>query len=83
MELALVIRQIRRAKNLSQDDLAFLLRDKHGIPARQKDVSRWEIGLMSPRINVLYAIADVMGVKMDDLVMERRKRVKLSVEEQF
>ena len=39
----------------------------------QKDVSRWERGVHSPRVDVLIKMADVLGCRIDDLIDRSRE----------
>ncbi|MBS5618780.1 MAG: helix-turn-helix transcriptional regulator [Clostridiales bacterium] len=38
----------------------------------QKDVSRWERGVHSPRVDVLIKMADVLRCRIDDLIDRSR-----------
>lgn len=57
----------RMAAGLTQGQLA------EKIGCTQKDVSRWERGVYSPRIDVLVKMADVLGCSLEDLVDKSRE----------
>ena len=52
----------RLASGMTQGQLA------EKIGCSQKDVSRWERGARTPRIETLAKIADVFGCQMEDLI---------------
>lgn len=54
--------QIRKLKNLTQEDLA----DELGV-SRQA-IAKWEAGLTSPDLEKSRKLAEVLGVSLDDLV---------------
>lgn len=60
------IKELREARRLTQHDLASNLR-KRGFGTTQTTVSRWEAGQV-PRGAVLAALADELGVTVDDLL---------------
>lgn len=62
------IREARESKRLLQHDLADRLRTK-GYGTTQATISRWEAGQV-PRGYVLRALADELGVSVDDLLGE-------------
>lgn len=59
------IRQLREGKRLLQHDLANRLRER-GYGTTQVTISRWENG-QEPRAYVLPALAEELGVKVDEL----------------
>ena len=52
----------RLASGMTQGQLA------EKIGCSQKDVSRWERGARTPRVETLAKIADVFGCQMEDLI---------------
>ena len=52
----------RMAAGLTQGQLA------EAIGCTQKDVSRWERGVYSPRIDVLVKMAGALGCSLEDLI---------------
>ena len=62
MELHARIYQLRKEKNMTQQDLA----DRLGV-SRQA-VSRWEMGTAKPEIESLTAMSRVFGMTLDELV---------------
>ena len=52
----------REQKGLNQTELA------HAVGISQSEVSSYESGVKSPRVNVALAIADVLGVTIAELV---------------
>lgn len=59
------LKRVRESKNLTQHDLASRLRER-GYGTTQTTVSRWESG-QEPRGYVLAALAEELGVKVDEL----------------
>lgn len=57
----------RMAAGLTQGQLA------EAIGCTQKDVSRWERGVYSPRIDVLVKMAGVLGCSLEDLIDKSRE----------
>lgn len=53
---------LREQKNISQTEMA----ERVGIA--QSEISAYESGAKSPRLNVAIAIADVLGVTIGELV---------------
>lgn len=62
MELSERIYQLRKEKNMTQQDLA----DQLGV-SRQA-VSRWEMGTAKPELESLTAMAKIFGLSLDELV---------------
>ena len=56
------IQKFREAANLSQSELA------RRIGMSPSSVSEWEAGCHSPRYNVMFRIAKVLGVTVADLL---------------
>ena len=50
------------AASMTQEQMATAL------GCSQKDVSGWERGVHSPRVDVLIKMADVLGCRIDDLI---------------
>lgn len=65
------LREIREANRLLQHDLADRLR-KRGFGTTQVTVSRWENG-QAPRSSVMAALADELGVKVDELYQDEEE----------
>ena len=56
------LREARRKAGFSQAELA------KEIGCFQKDVSRWESGLVEPGVLTVKKIAQILGCRMEDLV---------------
>lgn len=56
----------RLAAGLSQDDVAFRLRQR-GHKANDQSVRRWETGANTPRANIIPDLAAVLGVTIEHL----------------
>lgn len=73
------IRRLRRARDLTQEQLA----DRLGVT--YQSVSRWEVGTAYPDIELLPAIADIFSVSVDELLgvpeTEREKQADALCEE--
>lgn len=59
--------QFRATRGMTQNDVAYELRRRHGMKADQAQIARWESGQHTPRAGVIPAIADVLGVSIDQL----------------
>lgn len=60
------ILQARLRRGFTQEDVAFHLRTR-GVAASGKQVHRWERGSHAPRAAVIPALAEVLGVTIDQL----------------
>ncbi len=56
------IKHYREQKGITQEELA------EAIGMAQSEISAYESGTKSPRVNVLIAIADVLGVSAAELI---------------
>jgi transcriptional regulator with XRE-family HTH domain len=56
------LRAARQAAGMTQAQLA------EAIGCKQKDVSRWEAGLIEPGVLTVKKMAQALGCSMDDLV---------------
>lgn len=56
------IREIRNKQGLTQKELA------ERIGVRQKDVSRWELGVYNPKVDKLMLIAKALDCDIKDLL---------------
>lgn len=59
------LRELREDRRILQDDLSHRLRTR-GFGTTQAQISRWESG-QQPRAYILAALADELGVKVDEL----------------
>lgn len=62
-DFAANLRRIRAECDLSQSDLAKLMR------VTRQCVNRWELGATRPDLATVAELADVLGVSVDDLVL--------------
>lgn len=62
-----LLASLRGRANMTQGDLAYELRNRHGLKADQSQVAHWERGSYTPRASVIPALADVLGVTMEEL----------------
>lgn len=65
------IYQLRRARGLSQEQLA----ERVGVS--RQTVSKWETGLSTPELEKLRALCDCFGVTLDALVAEETDALML------
>ncbi len=56
------LRAARKAAGMTQAELA------EKVGQQQRDISRWENGLVEPGVLIVKAMAQALGCKMDDLV---------------
>lgn len=61
-EFGAFLAQVRRERNMTQDELA------QQLHVTDKAVSRWERGIGLPDINTLEPLADVLGLTLADLM---------------
>jgi transcriptional regulator with XRE-family HTH domain len=61
-DLAMNLREIRKERRLTQQQLAELL------DVQQRVISRWETGVAKPRLNHIVQLARVLEVSLDRLV---------------
>lgn len=61
-----VIREMRKAQNLSQAELA------NKIKVTQGAVSAWEIGLYNPNTKKLKRLAKALGCTVDKLIADEK-----------
>lgn len=61
------ITRARMAAGMTQSQLAEV------IGCTQKDVSRWERGVYSPRVDVLVKMAGALGCPLEDLIDPSRE----------
>lgn len=57
-----IIREARLSNGMTQEDLA------KKIGAKQATVATWEIGYSFPRPGMLPKLAEVLGIRIDDLL---------------
>lgn len=61
------LEHLRLRRGLTQADVAYELRRRHGLKTDQAQIARWEGGQHTPRAGAIPALADVLGCRMDDL----------------
>ena len=67
-EIGLRVRQLRKARNLKQDDLSLILKDrKTGEPLSRGQISNLETGKRNFNIYQLKALADYFSVSLETL----------------
>ncbi|MDR3264044.1 MAG: helix-turn-helix domain-containing protein [Clostridiales bacterium] len=69
------IRELRKEKGLSQDELGY----RAGVS--NKAVSKWETGEANPDLNIIPRLADALGVSCDELLTCVRKTVADDIKE--
>ncbi|MGR4072409.1 helix-turn-helix domain-containing protein [Streptococcus parasuis] len=74
-QLAQQIRTLRTAKNMSQDELA------EKLYISRQAVSKWENGEATPDIDKLVQLAEIFGVSLDYLVLEKEPDKEIVVEQ--
>lgn len=72
------LKQFRKEKGLTQEQLATILREKYGLQTDRAIISKWEIGFQEPRIHTLRCLADLYGVTLDQLNDEHNERYTLN-----
>ncbi|HEM2866474.1 helix-turn-helix domain-containing protein [Streptococcus suis] len=74
-QLAQQIKNLRTAKNLSQDELA------EKLYISRQAVSKWENGEATPDIDKLVQLAEIFGVSLDYLVLGKEPEKEILVEQ--
>lgn len=64
-----MIRELRRKKDITQEELAQLVGVGHSA------VAKWETGKCKPTADKLVKVADVLGCTVDELLREEKKEV--------
>lgn len=62
------VRRRRELHGLSQTDLALQLRDRYGLKFHQATIDRVEKAVRPCRLDEVYAIAEVLGSSVDDML---------------
>ena len=60
------VNQARLSAGMTQADVAYRLRER-GHKANERSIRRWESGQHAPHANVVPALAEALGVTIDDL----------------
>ena len=71
--LADKIYELRKKKNLTQEDLAILL------DISDKSVSKWENGTSKPTIENLKKISEIFDISLDDLIETKEEKKKQKI----
>lgn len=72
-EINMILKKLRKAKGITQEQLA----EQLGVSLMT--VRRWEWGNTSPNTSMLRKMADVFGVTPEELIMGEVDEVKLSL----
>lgn len=65
--IGIKIKELRKSKGMTQDELAKQLREKHGLKTTRPMVGKWEIGYQTPEMYTIKCIANILGVTIDYL----------------
>lgn len=69
------LRELRKENNLTQSDMAKLLREKYNLKTDRVMISKWETGFQTPEVYTITCIADLFGVTMDYLNGKEKKAI--------
>ena len=64
------VRRLRELRGLSQTDLAARLRERYGLKFHQATIDRVEKGVRPCRLDEVYALAEVLGSTVDDMLAD-------------
>ncbi|CAL8977372.1 hypothetical protein PROP_02178 [Propionicimonas sp. T2.31MG-18] len=64
------VRRLRELRGLSQTDLAAQLRERYGLKFHQATIDRVEKGARPCRLDEVYALAEVLGSTLDDMLAD-------------
>ena len=64
------VRRLRELRGLSQTDLAAQLRERHALKFHQATIDRVEKGVRPCRLDEVYALAEVLGSTVDDMLAD-------------
>ena len=76
VKIGLFIRECRKAKGLTQEELANIL---HVLP---KTISKWETGHGTPDVANMYPLCDALGISLNELFLGKRIEDKSLLEKQ-
>ena len=68
MEYTMKLRELRQRKDITQMELIVELHKHTGKYSSQATVSRWEAGNNIPPYKTLKALAEILGVTVEELV---------------
>ena len=74
--IGLFIRECRKAKNMTQEELANRL---HVLP---KTVSKWETGHGTPDVTLMYPLCDALDISLNELFLGRHLEDKSLIEKE-
>ncbi len=75
--LGLRIKEYRKRKGFSQEDLALALQERYGLKTDRATISKWETGYQEPSVSSLKHIAAVLDISIDrlyEIEVESQKR---------
>jgi transcriptional regulator with XRE-family HTH domain len=64
------VRRLRELRGFSQTDLAAQLREQYGLKFHQATIDRVEKGVRPCRLDEVYALADILGSTLDDMLAD-------------
>lgn len=64
------VRRLRELRGLSQTDLAAQLREQYGLKFHQATIDRLEKGVRPCRLDEVYALAEILGSTVDDMLAD-------------
>lgn len=64
------VRRLRELRGLSQTDLAAQLRERYGLKFHQATIDRVEKGVRPCRLDEVYALAEVLGSTVDEMLAD-------------
>ena len=64
------VRRLRELRGLSQTDLALQLRERYGLKFHQATIDRVEKAQRPCRLDEVYALAEVLGSTVDDMLAD-------------
>ena len=69
------IKGLRKAKNMTQEELSKMLK------VSQPVLNRWETGSRNPSLKTLKKISDVFNISIDTLLLDHKDMKKLTIQD--
>lgn len=68
MKFGEILREVRKDRGLTQEELANLVTEKFGYPCYRSNITKWENGTHTPGVSTISNLAEVLGVTVDYMI---------------
>lgn len=62
------LREVRKERGLTQEELANQVSEKFGYPCYRSNITKWENGTHTPGVSTISNLAEVLGVTVDYMI---------------